>query len=283
MNKLAIVADTTQDLTFEIGKEYGIEVISYSIQMGEKHYKDQVDITTRQFYEKMENYEVLSSGVPPLQDVIDRLDQLSSDGYTQALLITSAAKLTGMRQLYEVLLNQYEDLDLFVFETSHIGSTAGLHSIYAAELRDAGKAAEEILQELERVNQKASIFALFRSLKYVIKGGRLNKYAGMIGTMLNINPLLTIQNSEITIINKARGKKKSYQSLVTAVQKELNDTSRYKLVIFAGNNDEETAELEKDLANEIKGAETFYATELTPVLGVHGGPKSVGVSILKID
>lgn len=70
---------------------------------------------------------------------------------------------------------------------------------------------------------------------------------------------------------------------MTAVQKELNDTSRYKLVIFAGNNDEETAELEKDLANEIKGAETFYATELTPVLGVHGGPKSVGVSILKID
>ncbi|MCR8968541.1 DegV family protein [Facklamia sp. 7083-14-GEN3] len=283
MNKLAIIADTSQDLKADLAEHYGIELIHYMLQMGDKHYRDQIDIDSRDFYKQMQNHDVLSTGIPPIQDIIDLLDQLVEKGYTQAVVITASLKLTGMRQLYEVVKEQYDNLEIFIYESDYIASITGLLSIYAAELRDAGKSAEEIIAELDRVDADAGIYALFRTLKYVVKGGRFNKYAGMIGTFFNINPLLTIQKGEIEIINKARGKKRSYATLLAAAKEKLKGAKRYKIALFAGNNNEEIAQLQKDLAEEIANAETSIVTELTPVLGVHAGPQSVGISILVID
>lgn len=283
MNKIAIVADTTQDLTFELGEKYGIKVIPYMVQMGDQHFRDQLDIDTRRFYETMSQYEVLSTGIPPLQDVTNQLDHLVSEGYTQALVITSASKLTGMRQLYEVVLQQYQGLELTIFESRYVGSITGLLSIYAAQLRDQGHSVKEIYQSLEEKDQKGQILALFRSLKYVIRGGRFNKYAGMIGTFLNINPLLTIKDSEVTILKKARGKKKSFQTLVEAVKDKVKGAKSYYMVLFSGDNAEEIAALKDVLKEEIVNSALCIETELSPVLGVHAGPQSVGVSILILD
>ncbi|MGX7108053.1 DegV family protein [Facklamia miroungae] len=283
MNKLAIIADTAQDLKKDLAEHYGIELIYYQVQMGDNHYRDQIDIDSRQFYERMHDYDVLSTGIPPIQDVVNLLDQLVEQGYTQALVITGSLKLTGMRQLYEVVREQYEQLEIFIVESDYIASATGLLAIYASELKKEGKTVQEILPELEKANSQTGIFALFRTLKYVVKGGRFNKYAGIIGSFFNINPLLTILNGEIGVINKARGKKKSYLTLLEAAREKLKGAKRYKIALFAGNNNEEIAQLQKDLADEISKAETSIVTELTPVLGVHAGPQSVGVSILVLE
>ncbi|WP_124059659.1 DegV family protein [Vaginisenegalia massiliensis] len=283
MNKIAIVADSSQDLTFELGEKYGIEILSYYVQMDDNHYKDLVDIDTQYFYDHMSQHKVLSTGIPPIQEVFDKFDQLKEEGYTQAVVITSSAKITGMRQLMQVVADQVEGIELFIIDSRQVAGSAGLLAIQAAQLRDQGQPAQAIVEELERLLPQANIFALFRTLEYVVRGGRFNKYKGMLGTLLNIHPLLKAVDGEVGVIDKARGNKKSLQRLVNCVRDEIGSAQRYRLFIFSGDNPEEVAQLRDDLADVIARADLVIETQLTAVLGVHAGPKSIGVSTLILD
>ena len=162
MTKIAIFGDTSHDLTFEIGKELGIELIPYQIQMGDKEYTDQVDIDSRTFYQTMAKYDVLTTGVPSPQVVIEALDRVKEEGYTDAIMIASSSKLTGMVNLYNSIKAGYEGINLHIFDTLEIASSAGFMTMHAAQNRNDGKSVEEILEELENDKKNASIFALFR-------------------------------------------------------------------------------------------------------------------------
>lgn len=285
MNKIGIIADTSQDLTFEIGKNYGIEVLSYHVQMGDKTYKDLIDLQTREFYETMENYETLLTGIPSLTDLEEKLDLLKSQGKEDVIILVSSSKLTGLEALAGTVKSYYEGLNIHIFQTDQIGSSAGLFSIYAGELAERNYSLDQILQELTRIKEKkqATIMALFRTLKFLIKGGRFNKHKGMIGMFLKINPLLKLIDGGIEVIERVRGKQKSLKTLSDLVKKDLKDAEKYKIVLFSGDNEEELKDLRVLLEEEINRAETYIETELTTVLGVHAGPKTIGVSYMILD
>lgn len=283
MNKFAIFGDTSQNLNYEIGKDFEIEVMPYYLQMGENNFKDLVDITSREFYETMENYDSLSTGTPPIQEVIDCLDKVKTEGCTEALLITSSEKMTSMYSLYGTIKSHYEGMELYLFDTGQIGAGAGVVTVYAGQLKKEGKSLQEILKELERIKDQSGLFALFRTLKYLVKGGRFNKYKGMIGTLLNINPLLSTVDGEITVLDKVRGGKASLAALIKTIKKELGDSKSYYLFIFSGDNEAELAIIKDQLKEEIENAKVFLETEFTPVLGVHAGPKSIGIATLRLD
>lgn len=283
MTKLAIIADSSQDLTFELAHQFGLELLSYQIQMGDQHFKDLVDIDTTQFYRTMQDYKVLSTGIPPINEALDLLDKLKAQGYDQALMLCSSAKVTGMRQIYKVLQDQYEGMELFVFDTEQIASSAGLQSILASQMNQAGASVQEILAELERVRPQTDIYALFRTLEYLVRGGRFNKYKGMLGQILKIQPLLKMIDGEVGVIGKVRGKKKSFQAFVDQIKADLKGAQRYRLAIFSGDNQEEVLLLKEALANEIEKAELVLETQLTAVLGVHAGPNSIGIATQILD
>lgn len=283
MTKIAIIADTSQDFTFELGKRYGIEVIPYQVQLDDQHYLDQVDLDSRTFYQRIGQCDRLSTGTPSLQWVIDRLKQLEEAGYEQAIALTSSAKLTGMSQLYGVVQGDFDKLKLTIFDTQSIASGAGLLTLYAAKLRDQGKSVLEIVQALDQASQQLKIYAVFRTLKYLIKGGRFNKYVGMIGSFLNIHPLLTVKEGEVSMISRTRGRNKSFNALVQQIQNVAANHENYYLTIFGANNPREVDQLKTALHKEIDQAELYLETELTPVLGVHSGPEAVGVAILPLD
>ncbi len=278
--KLAIIADSTHDFTFEMGERFGVEVLSYYIQMGEKTYKDLVELDSRTFYETMENYDTLSTGIPPIQDVTDMLDRLKADGYQQVLMISSAASLTGMHNLHALVQQTYEGLDIHIFDSNQIAAGTAQLTIKAAAMRDAGQSAQEIIDELTALKKNIRTYALFRTLTYVVKGGRFNKYAGMIGNFLKINPLLYLDDGTMTIRQKIRGPRKSLIALAEAIRNDIKDAKHFNLIVFSGNNQAEIKELKEMLSDLIERADSFLETELTSVLGVHAGPRSIGVSAM---
>ncbi|EHR32071.1 DegV family protein [Helcococcus kunzii] len=283
MAKIAIFGDTTQDLTFELGGEFGIEIIPYQIQMGDNEYTDQVDIDSRSFYKTMEKYDILTTGVPSPQSVTKQLDRLKDKGYTDAIMITSSSKLTGMFNLYNSIKSYYKGINFHIIDTLQIGSSAGFITIHAAINRNRDKSVEEIIKDIEKDMKNADIFALFRTLKYVVKGGRFNKYAGLLGNILNIHPLLKSVDGEIVVIDKKRGKNNSQMALVNSIKECIGNSENYWIALFSGDNDEEAREIEEKLKAQFDKAKLVIRTQLTPVLGVHAGPKSVGVSVLKFD
>ncbi|WP_243342268.1 DegV family protein [Anaerococcus sp. AGMB09787] len=283
MNKVAIVADTSHDMTFEMAEKYNIELIPYKLHMGDKEYKDQVDISSRDFYKRMEEEDFLKTSIPSVNDLKEVLDRLEEEGYTDAIILTASDKVTGMYNMSSMLGKDYDKMRVHVINTDQIASPLAILDIYASELRDKGMSAYEIVKEIKRVLPQISVFALFRTLKYVIKGGRFNKYAGMFGMLLGIKPLLALQNGEVTVMEKTRGDKKSLQALVDAVVEKIGTAKRYRMSIFSGNNDKELKLLKKMLKEKIQNAEFYIETELTPVLGVHAGPRSIGASVIILD
>lgn len=283
MSKIAIFGDTSQDLTIDLAKDHVIELIPYKLEIDGKSYIDQVEIKSREFYQGMDSYNDLKTGTPGLQEVIEALDRLKEEGCTDAIMITCSSKLTGMYNVYNSVKHMYEGLNLHLVETDQIASSTALVTIYAAQLRDEGYQVEEILDRLNKILDKVTIFALFRTLSYISNGGRFNKYKGMIGNLLNIQPLLTPIDGEVGIIARARGKKKSQNALVEAVKEYIGDSKNYWLSIFSADNDKEVMEVREKLKDEFSRAKFVLESELTPMLGVHSGPEAVGVAILKFD
>ncbi len=284
MKRIEIIADTTQDLTYELAERFGVRLLSYYIEMDGKHYKDLEDISSKEFYKVMKNYECLSTGVPPVKDVVDLFDQLKSEGVEDIICITSSSTVTGMATLYHTVKQSYEGINIHIYETKHVGATTALMTIRAAELRDEGKNIKEIFKELDRVNDQTKIYALFRTLSYLVKGGRFNKYKGMIGNLLKITSLLSQDDSgAVVALDKIRGEVKSLKVFTEAIIKEVGESKKYRLIIFSGDNEREKEILKESIKDLIKGADLFLETELTPVLGVHGGPGAIGCGIMRLD
>ena len=280
---LAIVGDSSQDLTFDLARQYGVEVVPYRIQMGDKHLCDLIDMDSTSFYRQMAKYDKLSTGIPPIGDVETLLDDLKGRGYKEVLLMASSEDLTGMIQIYSLLQRDYQGLDLYVFDTHHIAGSACLLTLRAGEMAQSGHSVHEILEELERLRSQTQVFAVFRSLEYLVKGGRFPKYQGILGSLLGIHPILTIDEGQLTLVKKVRGRKASLKALVKQVQASLHEARRYRMVIFSADNAAEVNDLKLALAGEIEEADTVIETDLTPVLGVHAGPGCLGVAVMVLD
>ncbi|MDO4773031.1 MAG: DegV family protein [Bacillota bacterium] len=283
MSKIAIFGDTSQDFTQELAREHGIECFFYQIQMDEAHYKDQVDIKSETFYQKLPEHEVLKTGTPAPYDIIEKLEQMRSEGYSDIIMITSSVKLTGMYNLYATHGDSYEGMKLHLIDTENIASGAGLFVIYASRLRAQGLSADEIVCRVKERKDKVSIFALFRTLSYLVRGGRFNKYKGMIGNLLNIMPMLEMRDGMLELKDRYRGKSRSLEALKSVATKEISGYQKYCLVIFSADNQEEVELLKRKMKDEIEGAELFIETQLTPVLGVHSGPGVIGVTIFGLE
>lgn len=280
MNKIAIIADTSQDFTFETAQKYGLELIPYYIEIDGTTYRDLIEINSREFYRKIKNCDTLSTGVPPLQDVLNLLDRLKEEGYTDVIAITTSAVLTGMYGVYGAAVSHEPGLNIRIFDTESVASGAALLCIRASELRAEGKSADEIVRILEEEKKRVRIYAVFRTLTYLVKGGRFNKYRGMIGNLLHIHPLLCMDNGALGVAERIRGQKKSLKALADKIRQDIGNHRSYKLIFFSGDNGEEIAELRELLKSEIAGALDFQETELTAVLGVHAGPGAIGACVM---
>ena len=258
-------------------------MIPYYLQMGENSYKDGVDISGEEFYSTVDKYELLKTGIPPVQEVLDTIDSLIEEGYDEFICAHSSSDLTGMVNLYNSVRQMKPEIKIYTVDTRLVGSAAGMFPILAAQLRDQGKTASEIVEILKSLVGKGQVFAIFRELKYLVNGGRMSKAKGLIGSLLKISPILTVKTGEIEIVDKVRGDKKSIQKMVEALKETKGNSKKYFLSLFKGANEEEFQMLKSLLTDEIENAELYYETLLSPVLGVHGGPKVIGASILVLD
>lgn len=283
MSKIAIFGDTSQDLNLQMAEEYGVECLSYQVQMDENHYKDQVDIDTETFFKKLPEHQVLKTGIPSPFCVLQKLEHMKKEGYTDVIMISSSEKLTGMYALYASYGNNFEGMKLHLVDSEKIASGAGVLVLYASKLREKGLSAEEIVGELNQKKQNITVYALFRTLSYLVKGGRFNKYKGLLGNLLNIMPLLMIREGSLELKDKFRGRSKSFEALKKVALEDLSKYKKYWIVIFSGDNDEEAILLKEALKDRIEEADLFIETRLSPVLGVHSGPKAVGITVMGLE
>lgn len=277
--KTRIIVDSTADLIPSLKER--VFTVPLTVRFGTEEYIDGVTIDKKAFYEKLIDSAELPTTSQATPDAFMKEFEKAKEAGEEALVITLSSKLSGTYQSATIAAADYDNIHLVDGDSAAIGS--GILVERAFQLLDSGLSAKEIAKTLEEEKEKVIVLALVDTLEYLKKGGRISKTVAMVGGMLNIKPLVSIDQGVINILGKARGLKMGNTLLLEEIEKLGGiDFSKPILFGYTGVSNasllkfiEDSQDLLKGNTNEIK-----YET-VGSVIGTHAGPGAVAIAFFK--
>ncbi len=274
-----IIVDSTADLLPEIKEQ--LTVVPLTLHFGDEEFIDGVTITKEEFYEKLVETDVLpttSQATPSsFQSVFDEVKKNGDS----AVVITVASSLSGTYQSATIAAYDYDNI--YVVDGGTVAIGGGILAELALKLKDAGLRAKEIADELEIQKKNIRIVAMVDTLEYLKKGGRISKTVAFAGGLLNIKPVLSVSEGEISMLGKARGSKQGNNLLVTEIEKAGGvDFTKPLLLGYTGLSDALLQKyIEDSKALWEMGTDKLRFTLIGSVIGTHVGPGAVAVAFFK--
>lgn len=279
MEKIALITDSTSDLSDEILKMYDIKMLNLKIIYKDREYVDRVDITPQQVYDNMK-VEVPHTSLPSIQEMHNLFESLEKDGYTHAIAVCIGSGLSGTYNTLKLAASEHTNLNITVFDSKSLTLGAGALMIGCGEMLKAGKSYSDIVQALPKMRDKVSVFYIVDTLEYLIKGGRIGKVSGVLGTLLNLKPIISIDSDGVYYTHsKVRGKNQAKTKLMEIVSDILNTTPA-RIWVMHGGAYEEGQRFYEGLKDNPHITSMGFG-DISPVAGVHTGPGLIGVVIAK--
>ena len=274
-----IIADSTADLM--PGYQERVHTVPLTVIFGEESFLDGVTIDKKEFYERLVESDVLptTSQAAPAAFICE-LDKAKEAG-DSAVVITVSSKLSGTYQSAVIAAADYDDVYVVDSGSAAIGS--GILVELACRLQDEGLSAAEIAAALNEAKEKLIVVALVDTLEYLKKGGRISATAAVVGGMLNIKPVVAIDDGVIQILGKARGSKMGNNLLVQEIEKAGGvDFTRPVLLGYTGISDALLLKYIEDSKFIWEGnLDEVRYTGIGSVIGTHAGPGAVAVAFFK--
>ncbi|MDI6870557.1 MAG: DegV family protein [Bacillota bacterium] len=288
MSDLAIVTDSTSDLPDDLLRRYEITAIPLTVDVGGRSYRDRVDLAPDQFYDLLEAQKGVHRTSQPSPGVfLDVYRQLVKTG-KKVIAIHLSSVLSGTCRTAELARQHLIDQgvageeDVTVVDSLNGSMGMGWQVLAAAEAAGLGKGREEVLRLIERVRERVKLFLHVSDLEYLHRGGRVGAVSALLGSLLNITPLLTVVNGGVVAAAKLRGKQQVVRKYVELVGEAWAAAqaagSRFYLSVMHAHALEEARALRDRLVKQLVLAEQPLLVETGPVIGGHVGPGSVGVA-----
>jgi len=283
MAQVIIVTDSTSDIPLEIREELGIVMVPLKVHFGNDTFQDSVDISSDVFYDKLKQSEELpTTSQPSPVDFMDVYKELCDQPDTSVISIHLSSALSGTYQsamLAKSLLENQSKVTLVDSKTTCYG--LGLLVVAAAEAAKAGNSVEDILSLVTKLRKETRIYFILDTLEYLYKGGRIGKASAMFGSLLNIKPILTVDDGgEVDSVDKIRGHKKAIGRIVELLKEEFGDQS-INLCIGHSVASDSAEEMYHLINRNFKVNEHKY-THLGPVIGTHVGPGALAVFVTPV-
>ncbi|WP_125152933.1 DegV family protein [Clostridium rectalis] len=280
MNKIAVVVDSTAVINAELlESNTNLYSIPLHLIIDEESYKDGLDITPSEFCTKMNQASHLpTTSQPPVGDVFNLFEELLKK-YEYIIYITISSKLSGTFQTGLLVKNQLSNNRIIVFDSTFTSTIQKQMALKTLELIKMGRSIETIIENLEYIKENSKIYLVVDDLGHLHRTGRISLYTSSFGKLMNIKPLLCFDQGEIIIKNKVRTMNKVYNNLIDLIRNEkLSSNSR---IIIAHANGYDFATKLKEKVLEIYPEHKIDIEELSPVISVHTGEKSFGISWIR--
>ena len=282
--KIAILTDTNSGISSTEAEELGIFLIPMPVIIDDETFYEGQNITEEAFYQALASDKKVTTSQPSPADVLDYWDFLLQKGFDEVVYIPMSSGLSNSCHAAMGFAEDY-DAKVFVVDNHRISVTLKSSVIMAKKLSDIGKNGSEIKSILEEDADHSSIYSSVNTLTYLKRGGRITPAAAMIGSVLNIKPILTIQGEKLDSFSKARSMKKCEQRMIEALlndkEKRFADVPNEQLSIGAAGtclSEEEQLNWKHALEEAFPGADVFY-NPLSASIGCHTGPGAVGVGL----
>ncbi|EEK61781.1 MULTISPECIES: DegV family protein [Bacillus] len=270
-----IITDSAADLPVELLQAYDIDLIPLRVyDEAETEYLDGVTLESVTLLQKMREGAVYRTSLPSLETFQEKFVSYAKEG-NPCIYLAFSSELSGTYQssvvIKEEVKETYADLDLEIIDTKCASLGQGLVVLEAAKMAKDGASKEDILNRVAfLMNHMEHIFTV-ADLQYLVRGGRLSKVAGFIGGLLNIKPILNVEEGKLVPLEKVRGKKKVLSRIVDIMEERGKDLKDQTIGITHGD-DLETAEALKSLITERFGCEVFIVNTIGAAIGAHTGP-----------
>lgn len=283
MKKIKIITDTASDITLELAKQNDIHLIPININIDGVSYKDRYDIECDKFIKILPKCKELPKTAQIT--VSEHYDEFKkfSDEYT-IIYCCISAKASGTCQSAHMAKQMIEeenpDADINIVNCNTFSYCYGYWVLKAAEMAKSGATAKEIIDMIETNSEQTEAIFVVDDLNYLEKGGRIKPAAKIVGNILDIKPILTIEDGLIGSKDKVRGSKKINKKLLDILIKDIREDYDQTVIILHTNATDKAEELKAQLLENTPFKNTVIA-EIGPTISVHTGPGVCAYAFLK--
>ena len=274
--KVKIYVDSTCDISPEDAAKMGITIIPMSIIFGNEKYRQNIDLTATEFFQKLTESDATptTSQLTPF-DLEQIYKKATKDG-SEVVVIHLSSALSGTYQSAVVAAREIPG----VYPVDSQSATAGIALLVriAAQMRDAGKSAQAIAKKIAELSEKVVVLAYIPTLKYLVRGGRISSAAGLVGSILNVYPIISVRDGVVKNVGKARGKSMAYREIAKIADSHGID-KQYGAIFAHADAALDMEDLKKHMAGQIEGCELMDC-EIGAVIGTHTGPGAAGLAFI---
>ncbi len=279
MKRIAIVTDSAADIPIELVEQFDISVIPLNIHWGDETFFDGVTMKASDFYHQLAvRVEFPKTSQPSVGEFCEFFQETANRLKTDTILgIFLSSPLSGTLASAIQAKAMLPQLQIELVDSRFISMGIGLQVLTAARAQQQNIPLDVITTQVATVRSQMRLFITLDTLEYLHRGGRIGGAAHLFGSLLNLRPLLGVENGRITALDKVRGRRKSLQRLMELLEKELNGRRPAELAIVHAGIYEDAAFMAEQLQERVN-PRRLYTGILTPALGCHGGPGAIGIA-----
>jgi DegV family protein with EDD domain len=275
---IRIVTDSTSDLLPELAEKHNIQVIPSYVNIGEKSYRDLVDLSRSEFYKQLPGYPRVPTTAAPAAGVFaECYRQLFDAGATAIISIHVAGKLSAMWNSARLGAEEITEIPVHVFDSQQVSMGLGLLTLQAARAAAEGQPAEAILHALENAVPRTHVFATLDTLEYLRRSGRVSWTEFSLGTLLRIKPMLHVYQGEVLSLDRVRTRRRALSHLLEHIA-ALGPLQEMALIYT--HDLEGLAEWREMVRPHFPAGHEPVAVEVTPAIGAHVGPGALGLACI---
>ncbi|WP_430885691.1 DegV family protein [Fusibacter sp. JL216-2] len=273
-----IIADSVSDIPKDIREALDIEIVPLEVNFPGKSYKDSLELDSKAFFKMLKESEALptTSQVNPGEFIEVFKKHLAEED--ELILVTLSSKLSGT---YSAAVTARSFLDandkITIIDSESVSLGYGLMVVEAARMKSQGVSKEDVIEHIKsRIGKVENIF-VFDTLTYLHKGGRLSAGEAMIGGLLNIKPIITVEEGELKPLDKVRGRKRTIDWVIERMKASETDFNNATVAIYHGDDCDYMEAFRSRIENEL-GVKNWIIGEVGAVVGTHSGPGCVAIS-----
>lgn len=278
--KTAIVTDSTAYIPAEIRAKHDIHMIPLNVIFGNESYQEEVEIKVNQFYEEVKNSRDLpSTSQPAIGEFVALYEKLAKD-YDAVVSIHLSSGISGTYQGALAAGDMVDDIQVLTYDSEISCMIQGFYVLEAAEMAAEGKTPEQIIERLNVIKESDRAYFMVDDLSHLQRGGRLSSAQAIVGSLLQVKPLLHFVDTKIVPFEKIRTRKKAVKRIHDLFDEDASQQVPMRAVVIHANREAEAEEMKKELEQKYPHIE-FFLSYFGPVIGTHLGEGALGLGWYK--
>ncbi len=270
------MTDSTAYIPEKIREELNIHMVPLSVVFDDESYREELDITSKEFYQKLkEHKELPTTSQPSIGYVAQKLEQLAED-YDAVISVHLSSGISGTYQAVVSAGQMVDDIKLYAYDSEVSCIVQAFYCYEAVKLAKQNKTPEEIIARLDEMKQSMRAYFMVDDLTNLTRGGRLSNAQAVVGSLLQVKPILHFVDKQIVAFEKIRTRKKAINRIMSMLEEDAQQGKDLKVSFIHANDEQAAINLEAEFKAKYPDIETSISY-FGPVIGTHLGEGAIGV------